>query len=200
LGKGLIVAQVAISTLLLIGAGLFGRTLLNMYFLDAGFDSHNVLLFRVSTDKAGIRGDKLHQVEARLLSELKTLPGVMSASFTMLPPISGGGFENRLFVQDYTHAPDEDDKSHLNAVGPNYFKTMATPVLSGRDFDDRDTPSSPKVAIVNERFAQYYFRGASPIGKWVFLGRTGPWSSGDCWRCQEFEVPKSPAGTSENRL
>jgi predicted permease len=167
LGEGLIVAQVAISVLLLIAAGLFGRTLLNMYLLEPGFDAHNVLLFRVSTDKEGIRGDKLHRAEDRLLSELKTLPGVTSASYTLMPPISGGGFDVPLFVQGYIHAPDEDDKSQLNAVGPNYFKTMGTPVLMGRDFDERDTPASPKVAIVDERFAKYYFKGASPIGKWI---------------------------------
>jgi putative ABC transport system permease protein len=167
LGEALIVAQVAISIPLLIGAGLFGRTLLNMYLLDPGFDSRNVLLFSVSTDKAGIFADKLHDVEARLLSELKTLPGVMSASFTLLPPISGGGFDVKLFVQGHIQVPDEDDKSYLNAVGPNYFKTMGTPVLIGRDFDDRDTSASPRVAIVNERFAKYYFKADTPIGKWI---------------------------------
>jgi predicted permease len=167
LGKGLIVAQVAISLLLLIGAGLFGRSLLNMYSLDAGFDRRGVLLFSVNTAKAGYKGRRVRDLQERILTELKTLPGVSSASLALLPPLSGGGWDGTVYVEGYTYAPEEDNVVHLNAVGPHFFRTLNTPVVLGREFDERDTPASPNVAVVNQTFARYYFNGRSPIGKWI---------------------------------
>jgi putative ABC transport system permease protein len=169
LGKGLIVAQVAISLMLLIGAGLFGRTLINMYSLDAGFDRHGVLMFSLNTARAGYKGQRLRDLEGRILQEIQSLPGVTSASLSWMPPISGGGWDGNLLVEGYTHAPGEDDISYLNAVGPHYFRTLGTPVLMGREFDERDTVASPKVAVVNETFARYYFKGRSPLGKWISM-------------------------------
>ncbi len=173
LGKALIVAQVAISLLLLIGAGLFGRSLLNMYSVDAGFERRGVLLFSVSTAKAGYQGSRLRDIQARILAELETLPGVTSASLTLLPPLSGGGWDSNVYVEGYTHAPDEDDMVHLNAAGPRFFRTLGTPVLLGREFGERDTAAAPKVAVVNQTFARYYFNGRSPIGKWISLEGPG---------------------------
>jgi predicted permease len=169
LGKGLIVAQVAISLVLLIAAGLFGRTLINMYSLDAGFDRHGVLMFSISTARAGYRGQRLIDVQQRILQELQSLPGIASASMSILPPISGGGWGGNLFVEGYTHTPGEDDNVHMNSVGPQFFRTLGTPVLQGREFDQRDNASASKVAVVNETFARYYFKGQSPLGKWIFL-------------------------------
>ena len=167
LGKGIIVAQVALSLVLLIAAGLFGRTLLNMYSLDAGFNRHDVLIFSTNLGKLGYRGERLLETKKRIVEELQTLPGVSSASLAMLLPLSGGGWDGGLAVEGYTYAPDEDDKSHLNEVGPHYFRTLGSPVLLGREFDERDSTGSPKVAVVNETFARFYFKGASPVGKWI---------------------------------
>ena len=147
LGKGLIVAQVAISLMLLIGAGLFGRTLMNMYSLDAGFDRHGVLMFSVNTGRAGYKGQRLREVEGRIIQEIQSLPGVTSASLSWMPPISGGGWDGNVFVEGYTYAPGEDDISHLNAVGPHYFRTLGTPVLVGREFGERDTTTSPRLRL-----------------------------------------------------
>ena len=165
LGQGLIAAQMAISLLLLIGAGLLGRTSQNLYSLDAGFDRKGVLLFSINAGKAGYSGTRLLDLRARVVQELKTLPGVTSASLMLLPPISGGGWDGNLVVEGYTHGPNEDDRSHLNEAGPDLFKTLGTRLLAGREFDQRDTVAAPKVAVVNETFARYYFGGQSPIGK-----------------------------------
>jgi len=170
LGKGIIAAQVALSLVLLIGAGLFGRTLVNMYSLDAGFDRHNVLIVSTNLGKLGYKGDVRLAAHGRIIKELAALPGVTSASMTLLLPISGGGWDGSVTVEGYTYAPDEDDKSHLNAVGPHYFGTIGSPVLLGREFDERDRLASPRVAVVNETFARFYFHGASPVGKWISMG------------------------------
>jgi predicted permease len=168
-GKGLIVAQAALSLLLLIGAGLFGRTLANMYSLDSGFDRHGVLLFSLDTSRSGYKALRLRDAQQRLLQELRALPGVTGASLSVLPPISGGGWDGTLFVEGYTHGPGEDSTAHLNAVAPDYFRTLGTPILLGRDIEMRDGPSSPKVAVVNETFARYYFKESSPLGKWISM-------------------------------
>jgi predicted permease len=169
LGKGLIVAQVAISLVLLIGAGLFGRSLRNMYTLDAGFDRHGIVAFNVNAGKAGYKGARLRELQERIIAGGRALPGVTSASLALFLPIAGGSWDGDIFVEGYTHAPDEDDVSHLNAVGPAYFKTLGTPVLLGREFSERDTADSPKVAVVNEAFSRYYFKGRSPVGRWISL-------------------------------
>jgi predicted permease len=173
LGKGLIAAQVAISLLLLIGAGLFGRTLRNLYSVDAGFDRQGVVLFSINAGKAGYQGPRLRELQAQVVQELKTLPGVTSASLVLLPPISGaGGWDGSLFVEGYAHAPNEDDRAHLNEAGPGLFKTLGTRLLAGREFDERDVAGAPKVAVVNETFARYYFPGRSALGKWLAPGKS----------------------------
>ncbi len=163
LGRGLIAAQVAISLVLLIGAGLFGRTLLRLYSLETGFDRSNVLLFSVNSDHASLRGSELR---ARILQDLRSIPGIASASYGM-SPIGPSGWDGSITVEGYTFGPNEDDRVLLNAVEPDYFKTLRTPVVLGREFGPRDTGSGPKVAVVNEAFARRYFRDRSPLGKWV---------------------------------
>jgi len=163
LGRVLVAAQVAISMVLLIGAGLFARTLLRVYAIETGFDRANVLLFSVNASHATLRGPAL---QARILEDLRHAPGVASASFAM-SPIGVSGWDNSIRVEGYTFAPNEDDHAHFNAVTPDYFKTLRTPIVLGRDFDERDTPASPRVAIVNEAFARRFFAGRQPLGKWV---------------------------------
>jgi len=170
LGKGLIIAQVAIALVLLVGAGLFGRTLLNMYQLDAGFNREGVVLFSINSAKAGYTRATHRDLISRVITELKTLPGVKSASVALLLPLSGGGWDGQVKVEGYTHRSDEDDHAHLNAVGPDYFRTIGTPLLLGREFYEGDRVGVPRVAVVNDTFARYYFNGQSAIGKWVSLG------------------------------
>jgi predicted permease len=163
LGRGLIAAQVAISVVLLIAAGLFGRTLLRLYSLETGFDRGNVRVFAVNSDRAALRGAELR---ARILQELRSMPGVVSASFGM-SPIGPSGWDGSVRVEGYTHAPNESDIALLNVIAADYFKTLRTPVVMGREFDQRDTEVSPKVAVVNETFAKRYFGDGSPLGRWT---------------------------------
>jgi len=167
LGRTLIVAQVAISLFLLVAAGLFGRTLWNLYSMDAGFQRQGLTSFSVNMRKAGYAGERVRTVESRIVEELSGIPGVESASLVLLLPVSGGGWDGHLVVGGYTHAPGEDNKAHLNLAGPHYFRTMRTPVIAGREFDERDGPGSPRVAVVNETFARYYFKGRSAVGGWL---------------------------------
>jgi predicted permease len=169
-GRGLIAAQVSISVLLVIGAGLFGRTLLRLYSLETGFHREDVILISVKTDRASLQGQALR---GRILEGLRSMPGVASASFEM-SLLSYKGWEASPIVEGYTNGPDEDDQVHVSFVADDYFRTLRTPVISGREFSERDSATSPKVIVVNEAFVHRYFQGQLPLGKWVrFKGETG---------------------------
>jgi len=167
LGKALIVAQMAISVLLLIGAGLFGRTLLNMYAMDPGFDRRGVLLFSTNAARLGYTPEQFQRMQLRVPEELRAIQGVESAAVSKFPPISGGGWDGAFLVEGKDTAHSEDDVAHINSVGADFFKTFRTPILMGREFDQRDTETSPRVVVVNEAFARHAFADRSAVGKWV---------------------------------
>jgi len=167
LGKGLIVAQMAITVLLLIGAGLFGRTLINMYSIDPGFDRHGVVMFSTNAAQLRYTRPRMQEMQIRVPAELEALPGVRSASVSMFAPISGGGWDGSFLVEGHPPSGSQNDVSHVNSVGVDFFKTFRTPVVLGREFDRRDTAESARVVIVNQSFARYYFPDRSPLGKWV---------------------------------
>jgi predicted permease len=162
-GRGLIAAQVAISVLLVIGAGLFGRTLLRVYSIETGFHREDITLVSVKTDRAGLQG---HALRGRILESLRSMPGVASASFEN-SPLSYKGSLYGTEVEGYTYGPNEDVHVQVNYIAEDYFRTLRTPMVQGREFNDRDTASSPKVVVVNEAFARRYFQGQSPLGKWI---------------------------------
>lgn len=168
LGKSLVVTQVAISVVLLIGAGLFGRSLNKMYSQDSGFFKSDLVLF--STNLARLGYSSVDPLWERLRKEIEAIPGVESATMSTVPPISGGsGWDARIRLEGYTPAPNENNVSHGNRVGPGYFRTYGTPIIAGRDFEENDRPNAKRVAIVNQSFARKYFGNVSPIGK-----RIGP--------------------------
>jgi predicted permease len=154
---------VAISVLLVIGAGLFGRTLMRLYSLETGFHREDVILISVKTDRAGLQG---HALRDRILESLRSMPGVASASFEM-SPLGYKGWEMGTRVKGYTYGPNEDQHVHVNFIAEDYFRTLRTPLIEGREFNDRDRATSPKVVVVNQAFARRYFQGQSPLGKWV---------------------------------
>jgi predicted permease len=165
LGRGLIAAQVAISVVLLIAAGLFGRTLLRLYSLETGFDDGDVMVFSVNSDHAALRGPELR---TRILQDLRAVPGIAAASFGM-SPIGPSGWDGSIRVEGYTPGQNESDIALLNGIADGYFQTLRTPVVAGREFEPGDTEFSPKVAVVNETFAKRYFAGSSPLGKWAAI-------------------------------
>ena len=165
--KGLMVAQVALSLLLVIGAGLFTRTLVNLYSLDSGFDRRGVRMFDVDLSRSGYKGAQAKAAQARIVERLQAMPGVESASFALLQPLSGGGWNGSVRIEGYAPKPEERPDAHFNAISPQHFRTLRAPMLLGRELTAGDSATAPKVVIVNEAFVRRYFAGEPPLGKHV---------------------------------
>jgi len=165
-GKVFVVAQLAISMVLVVGATLFVGTLVKLYAVDRGFDSDGVLVVSVRTIRP-YPALRAKAVQAALLERLQTMPGVRSAGAVQTLPVGGGLWDRRVQVEGYTFRPDESETVGFNVIAPEHFATMGTPLLSGREFSDRDTDTAPKVAIVNKSFARYFFGDESALGRRV---------------------------------
>jgi predicted permease len=170
LAKTLIVSQVALSLVLLIGAALFLRTLVNLANVDAGFNKENVLLFGIDPVDVGYKEDArlanlYQQIERRVSAE----PGVRAASISFFT-FNIGGWTGSVSIQGRPRTPENDMSATFNVVGSAYFPAMGIPLLVGREFGDQDTEESPKVAVINQTMAQRYFPGGSPIGRRFGLG------------------------------
>jgi predicted permease len=168
LGRSLVVSQVAMCLLLLMGAGLFVRTLVNLQHQSLGFDARNLLLFRLDPLQAGYQADKLPGFYQELQRRLAALPGVQSVSVSENTLINGGAWIDGILIQGYTPKPSDGNDGQivawLNPVGSGFFATMGIPVVLGRAIDDRDAPSAPKVAVINQTLARQCFGGSSPVG------------------------------------
>jgi len=163
LRRALVVAQVALSLVLLVGALLFTRSLRNLLTLDLGFRRTGILVTDLDLSPLHLPAQRLLAFRRDLLERLRATPGVDSAAETYVIPTSGSSV-NRYVWMD-TSDVSQAKSSWLNWVSGGFFKTMGTPLLAGRDFSDRDTPTSPRVAIVNEAFARQIANGMNPIGK-----------------------------------
>jgi len=158
----LVATQVGISFVLLMGAGLFVRTLHNLDHLDPGFRHEGVLLIEADMHRAV--NDARMPFYRDMLQEIQQLPGVVSASIATNTPLSGGWWTDDVSING---RPSAGEGAHCNSISPHYFETMRTPVVAGRDFSDRDDKNSLAVAIVNEAFVQRYFPDGHPIGQRV---------------------------------
>jgi predicted permease len=166
IGKVLVVAQLAISMVLLVGATLFVGTLVKLYAVDRGFESDGVLVVSVRTSRP-YPGPRAKAVQGALLARLKTIPGVRSASAAQALPVGGGLWDRTVRVDGYRFRPDEPEQVGFNVIAPDYFATLGTPLVSGREFSERDTDTAPKVAIVNDSFARHFFGEGSALGRRV---------------------------------
>ncbi|MGO8732332.1 MAG: ADOP family duplicated permease [Terriglobia bacterium] len=165
LAKALIVSQVALSLVLLIGAGLFLRSLANLASVDTGFNKEKVLLFGIDPPAVGYKEDlRVVSLYQQIEQRVSALPGVRAASISFLT-FNQGAWTNKVSVIGHTPTSDDDMVATHNVVGPGYFATMGIPLLLGRVFGPQDTGASPKVVVVNETFARRYFPGSSPIGR-----------------------------------
>jgi predicted permease len=171
LSKGLIVAQVALSLLLLTGAGLFIRTLYNLQRVDVGFNQENLLLFRLQPEQAGYKDEGLSQFYERLFDRLDKLPGVRAATFQRTPLIANDNWSNGILLPGETEMASSRAGTSRQAGRENYFATMEIPLLRGRDFTAQDDRRAPHVAIVNQTFARRYFPNDDPLGKRVRFRR-----------------------------
>jgi predicted permease len=172
LRKGLVAAQVALSFLLLFGAGLFVRSLQNLRATNTGFrDVDNLVTFQVAPALNGYNDVRTVHFYDELLLGLRSLSGVKSASLASEPVLHGDEWDNSTVVEGYKAKDGEDMQAFMNALSPGYFETMGIPLLEGRDFDARDIRKDNKVAIVNEHFARHFFGDRSPIGRHLGRGR-----------------------------
>ncbi|HXB75468.1 MAG TPA: ABC transporter permease [Candidatus Acidoferrales bacterium] len=174
LRKSLVVAQVALSLLLLIGAGLFVQSLKNLKGVNPGFRTENLVSFSVDPLLNGYKDERCFQFYRQLTDRLTQLPGVTSAALAIMPVLDGNEWDSTYTVEGYTAKQGEWVDPHMQFVSPGFFATLGIGVLLGRDFtlrdDRRDDKGAPKVGIVNERFAKRYFGGANPLGRHVGNG------------------------------
>jgi putative ABC transport system permease protein len=173
LRKGLVAAQVALSFLLLFGAGLFVRSLQNLKTTDTGVALDNLVTFQLAPALSGYDEPRAVQFNRDLLERLRSAPGVKSAAMAAVAILSGDEWDSSTSVEGHPPADGEDMQAFMNALSPGYFETMRIPILDGRDFRQSDLAQQPTVAIVNRRFAEHFFKGKSAVGKRLGRG-TGP--------------------------
>jgi predicted permease len=161
LRRGLVILQVALSLVLIVGALLFTRSLQNLANADLGFRADGLVRASIDVRSSGLRQEVLTQTFDRMVERVAAVPGVVSAANALIVPMTGPGWNERVFVGGV----QQDGLSFFNQVGPTFFATMDTPVTAGRAFDAQDRVGSPLVAIVNEAFARKYFAGKPPVGQ-----------------------------------
>ncbi len=166
--SGLVVLQVSLSFVLLVGAGLLLHSLQKIRNTSPGFSTHEVLDTGVNLVAAGYDAQRAQNFQDELLVRVRALPGVESAAFARMTPLSYGSYsESLVSVGGYEPPPDEQPTIEYNEVGPDYFVTMGIPLMSGREFTPADDEKAALVAVVNETMAAQYWRGSNPIGERV---------------------------------
>jgi predicted permease len=178
-GKALVVAQVALSLLLLVGAGLFVRTLINLQNLPSGFNQQNVMLFYVDTTTTGYKGAQLAALLREVEEKVKATPGVQAASFSAYF-FNQGAWTSAVFTRGQNPPEGQSRIVSNKFVGRDYFTTMGIPLLQGRVFGPQDTDKSQQVAVISETTARRFFPNTSPLGR--RFGRGGPENS------ERFEI------------
>jgi predicted permease len=171
LGKALVVLQVALSVLLVVGAGLLIRTFANLARVAPGFDPASILLFRIRASDAGYAEDKTAEVLERIRATLAALPGAQAVTFSNFPLVSGSSSSDTIEVGEGEGASSVRQLTQHLQVGDDFLQTMRIPLVLGRDFSRTDTATSPPVVVINEAFARRYFPTENPIGRSFFLHR-----------------------------
>jgi predicted permease len=164
--KWIVASQVALSLILLVASGLFLRSFAKLSMLDIGFDRNSVLIVHADLHTAKVPPEERLVTYQQIETRLRALPGVSSAGRSVMTPISG--FEWNQFVRtDSPNQPKGDDALvYFNFISPDYLQTMRTPLLAGRGFNDQDTKTSTKVAIINQSMARKFFPNSDPLGKY----------------------------------
>jgi len=163
-GQALVVAQVGLSVVLLSAATLFVRYLVELRTVGVGFESQSVLQVRVDVSRGGRQPEERARVFQELVQRMGAIPGVHSASFAGMTPISGAAGRQFVTVDGVVERPEDRRRVSMNTVAPRYFETLSTPFLAGRDFQAADI-GGPRVAIVNQSMAAHYFGTASALGR-----------------------------------
>jgi predicted permease len=166
----LVTAQIALSSALLISAGLFLKSLVNVSRIDIGLKVDNVVTFRLSPALNGYKPAASRALFERVEEALATTPSVTGVSASTVPLLAGSNWGTSVYVEGFTVEPDTDNESRYNEVGPGYFRTLGIPLVSGREFTASDAVGAPKVAIVNEAFARKFNLGRDAVGKHMSTG------------------------------
>ena len=178
--KALVTAQVTLSLLLLIGAGLFIRSLQNLRDLGPGFRPDHLVAFNIDPSLNGYNVERSKAFYQRLTDVVGAIPGIQAAGLASMRILEGSDWSSSITVEGFNTKPNESPEAYMNSIGPGYFATLGVPILSGRDFTPRDTEQikhgpdkddlSPRVVIINDKFAKRYFPGVDPIGRHVGFG------------------------------
>ena len=174
LRKGLVVVQVGLSLLLLVGAGLFVRSLWNLRTLNPGFRVEGLTTFSLDPTLSGYSDTQSRNLYKRLLEAIGRQPGVLNVSLASTTPLTGDLAIATVSVDGYKAKEGEDMNPHVNWVGPAFLETMGIPLVAGREFTAADVAGAPRVAIVSEKMARYFFGNLNPIGRRFGFGRGKP--------------------------
>jgi predicted permease len=175
LASGLVVAQISLSLLLLICAGLFIRSFMSAQQINPGFNSHNVLIASYDLFTAGYSKDSGAEFDRQLVAKLEALPGVQSVALSSRVPLGFGGGSTSVKPEGYVLRPNESMETQVANITPNYFQTMQIPIVKGRDFTLQDTKGSQRVVIVNETFVDHYWPNQEALGKQLNSDLTNEW-------------------------
>jgi predicted permease len=168
----LVTAQIALSTALLVSAGLFLRSLVNVSRVDLGLRVEDVVTFGISPELSGYDPARSQLLFRRVEEELAAVPGVTGVAASMVPLLSGSNWANDVSVEGFERNPDTDANAQLNRVGPEFFRTLGIPLLAGREFAEGDGLGASKVAVVNEAFARKFGLGRDAVGRFMATGGT----------------------------
>ena len=163
----LVTVQIALATSLLIAAGLFMKSLVNVTHVDLGVRIEDVATFAISPERSGYDSTRSRQLFERAEEELRAIPGVIGVTASMVPLLSGDNWGTDVHVQGFASGPDVDNNSAVNEVGSGYFGTLGIPILAGREFTAADGPGSASVAIVNQAFVKKFNLGQDAVGKFM---------------------------------
>jgi predicted permease len=167
LGKIFVIGQVALSLILVVGAGLLLRSVLNLQNTDLGYARDKMLMVQVDGAKAGYQGEERMLFYRRIFEKLQAIPGVRKAAFSKLGLFSGGDSSDQIEVEGHTAHGKNDRGSSWDEVGPGYFSVLGIPISLGREINDRDQLGGPLVCVINEAFRKLFFEGRNPIGKGI---------------------------------
>jgi predicted permease len=164
LSKLLLVVQVALSLMLLVGAGLFLRTLQNLRSENVGFNPQRLVLFRVNPQLNRYDPKRAAALYTQMMERLKAVPGIRDVALSQPALLSGAVNSTSIFVQGRSYSPGQDTNINRLVISPNFFETMEIPLVAGRGFAASDGETAPKVAVINEAAARAYFPNQNPVG------------------------------------
>ena len=175
LASGLVIAQVALSVVLVVAAGLFVRTFSSLAAVPLGFESDRILIVNVSALRANVDPQQRVPLYERVRDAVRSVPGVAEAAVSVVTPVSGSTWSNRVKVSDSVELPERERQTNANYVTPGWLSTYRTPIVAGRDIGPQDRKGSPRIVLVNQAFVRRFLAGTNPLGHTVHTdGVRGP--------------------------